>query len=482
MPWLMYVRSGNPFYLEQASANMRLLSDLNIIHYNDSSYTHREFHFRQKNIAGSTRHTNGFCPWGGDHALLAHLTCYNALMLAHYLTGDLRLREILVDKWQKTITTDRKNPEFAGATRLEPGRDNNTLGELIDLYQMTYHPALLVYIDDCLQKYLTNMYHWGQPLHNVLLFYKSEQAKKQLMDGVVDPKSEKWNLWYTHSPHENYGLASIFETDKNKSAEYAAKAFLNSGIYSWDSKANKLKNKENFDAFCEVPDFVLYMPRVMYVLAKTNIEDPTNWSWSQSLPGCPGATYCIVREEKDKNFNIIIRGEIGKKDSGGFPVKVIGPDKKTIIETIVDRPYMKLVVPQDGKTGEYVIILGLRDGKDDIYAPLTDLEKEVYYVNYWFQCTDTRYFTKPATDTNESFGIQPHVYSSYIISNKTKQLIASTEKGEKIEVEMPVEGIWIISKTRYTHIKQPLILSNDEQHWFLPESIKVVQFKTKWNW
>ncbi|MGC8805628.1 MAG: hypothetical protein ACP5QD_06835 [Candidatus Ratteibacteria bacterium] len=143
---------------------------------------------------------------------------------------------------------------------------------------------------------------------------------------------------------------------------------------------------------------------------------------------------------------------------------------------------MKLVVPQDGKTGEYVIILGLRDGKDDIYAPLTDLEKEVYYVNYWFQCTDTRYFTKPATDTNESFWIQPHVYSSYIISNKTKQLIASTEKGEKIEVEMPVEGIWIISKTRYTHIKQPLILSNDEQHWFLPESIKVVQFKTKWNW
>ncbi|MGC8805850.1 MAG: hypothetical protein ACP5QD_07960, partial [Candidatus Ratteibacteria bacterium] len=101
---------------------------------------------------------------------------------------------------------------------MEPGRDNNTLGELIDLYQMTYHPALLVYIDDCLQKYLTNMYHWGQPLHNVLLFYKSEQAKKQLLDGVVDPKSEKWNLWYTHSPHENYGLASIFETDKNKSA------------------------------------------------------------------------------------------------------------------------------------------------------------------------------------------------------------------------------------------------------------------------
>ncbi|MCM8764721.1 MAG: hypothetical protein NC830_05130, partial [Candidatus Omnitrophica bacterium] len=183
MPWLLYVRSGDPFYLEQARANTRLLSDLNIIHYDDPSCERRELHFNQKNIVGSTRHTNGFCPWGGDHGLLAHLTCYNALILAHYLTGDLWLKEIIVDQWQRTIVSDRKNPEFQGAIRLEPGRDNNNaLGELIDLYQMTYHPALLVYIDDCLKKFLTNMYHWGQPLHNVLLFYKSQQARKQLMD------------------------------------------------------------------------------------------------------------------------------------------------------------------------------------------------------------------------------------------------------------------------------------------------------------
>lgn len=482
MPWLMYVRSGDPFYLEQARANTRLLSDLNIIHYDDPSYNHRELHFHQKNIIGSTRHTNGFCPWGGDHAVLAHLTCYNALMLAHYLTGDLRLKEIIVNEWQNTIVSDRKNPEFPGATRLEPGRDNNnTLGELIDLYQMTYHPALLVYIDDCLKKFLSNMYHWGQPLHNVLLFYKNQQAKKQLLEGVIDPKSDKLNLWYTHSPHENYALAAIFETDKNKKVEYAAKSFFNSDIYSWNSKAEKLKNRENFGAFCSIPDFVLYMPRVIYALSMAKIEDPTNWSWSQSLPCCPGATYCIVKEEKDRDFNIIIRGEIGKKGGGGFPLTVMSPDKKTIIEEIVDKPYTTFSIPKDGKTGEYLIIVGARDGKDDIYAPLTDLEKEVYYVNYWFQCTETRYFTKPRTK-DETIGIQPHVYSAYIISNRTKEILASTEKGEKIEVQVPDEGIWIVSKTRYMHLKQPLVISNDEQHWFLPEILKDLQFKIKWNW
>jgi len=483
MPWLLYVRSGDPFYLQQGRANIRLISDLGIIHYDDPSYSHRELHFHQKRIIGSTRHTNGFCPWGGDHALMAHLTCYNALMLVYYLTGDLRIKEILIDEWQKTIVSDRKNPEFPGATRLEPGRDNNnTLGELIDLYQMTYHPALLIYIDDCLKKFLTDMYHWGQPLHNVLLYYKSEKALNQLFEGVIDPKSNKAGLWTTHSPHENYALASIFENDKDKKIEYAVKAFFNSDIYSWNSKADKLKNKESFGAFCAVPDFVLYIPRVIYALAQADIQDPTGWNYSQALPGCPGGTYCIVKEEKDRNFDIIIRGEIGKKDAGGFPLKVIDPEKKIIIDTTIEKAYTKLTVQQDGKTGEYVIVLGLRDGKDDLYMPLTDLEKEVYYVNYWWQSTETRFFTKPVSQNMKTIGIQPHVYSAYILSNKTKELIASTEKGEKLEVEIPPEGVWIIGKTRYMHLKQPLILSIDEKHWFLPESINDLQFKTKWNW
>ncbi|HOK56461.1 MAG TPA: hypothetical protein PKV21_00745 [bacterium] len=483
MPWLLYIRSGDPFYLTQGRANTRLLSDLNIIHYDDPNYNHKEFHFHQKRIIGSTRHTNGFCPWGGDHGLLAHLTCYNALIVAYYFTGDLRLKEVVVDEWQKTIVSNRSHPEFNGAIRLEPGRDpNNALGELIDLYQMTYHPALLIYIDDCLRKFLDNMYHWGEVLHNVLLFYKSERAKKQLLEGVSNPKSDKVNLWTTHAPHENYALASIFETDKEKSKEYAVKSFFSSNFYEWNGKGNKIKNKEPFGAFCSIPDFILYVPRVIYALSKSNIEDPTNWIYSQSLPGCPSGTYCIVKEETDRNFNIIIRGDIGKKESGGFPLKVIDPEKKVIIETLIDKSYTKLTVPKDGKTGEYLIILEVRDGKDDVYVPLTDLEKEVYYVNYWFQCTETKYFTKPKTEEKEIIGIKPHVYSVYIISNKTKEVIALTEKGEKIEIEMPSEGIWILGKTRYMHLKQPLILSNDEKHWFLPESIKEIQFKWKTTW
>ncbi|MCM8808716.1 MAG: hypothetical protein NC934_00890 [Candidatus Omnitrophica bacterium] len=483
MPWLLYLRSGDPFYLQQARANIRLLSDLNIIHYDDPNYTHKEFHFGQKRIIGSTRHTNGFCPWGGDHALLGHLTCYNGLITAYYLTGDLRLREIVVDEWQKTLVSDRKNPEFSSATRLEPGRDNNnSLGELIDLYQLTYHPALLIYIDDCLKKFLINMYHWGLPLHNVLLFYKSEKAKDLLLEGVIDPKSDKVNLWNTHSPHENYALASIFEIDKEKSKEYAVKSFFASDIFSWHSKGDKLKNKEPFHPFCSISDFILYLPRVIYALSKSDIQDPTNWTYSQSLPGCPQGTYCIVKEEKDKEFNIVIKGIVGKKSGKGFPLKVIGPDKKIIIDTLIEKPYTKLIVPKDGITGEYLIILEVRDGEDEIYVPLTDLEKEVYYVNYWFQTTETKFFTKPKTEEKEIMGIKPHVYSVYILSNKTKEIIASTEKGEKLEIEMPLEGIWIIGKTRYMHLKQSLILSNDEKSWFLPENIKDIQFKWKTMW
>ncbi|HRU06609.1 MAG TPA: hypothetical protein P5137_12645, partial [Candidatus Brocadiia bacterium] len=193
LPWMLYGRSGDPFYLTQGSSNIRLLTDVQVIHYDDPKYPHKEFHFGQKRLIGSTKHTNGFNTWGGDHAILAHLTCYNGMMLAYYLTGDLRVREVVVDEWQKTLLTRRDNPEFAGADR-STGRERdgardvtNAMGELMDLYQMTYRPELLAYIAPKLDFFLNLfMRHWGQPMHNTLLFYGSEQARKQLLDAVAD--------------------------------------------------------------------------------------------------------------------------------------------------------------------------------------------------------------------------------------------------------------------------------------------------------
>ena len=95
---------------------MRCLTDVGVIHYDDPAYPHEELHFHQKRLVGSTKHTNGFNTWGGDHAIGAHLTCYNGILLAYYLTGDRSYLDS-VEQWRGTVTNDCANPNYRPADR-----------------------------------------------------------------------------------------------------------------------------------------------------------------------------------------------------------------------------------------------------------------------------------------------------------------------------------------------------------------------------
>lgn len=487
LPWMLYARSGDPFYLMQGSANIRLLTDVQVVHYDDGRYGHREFHSGEGRLVGSTKHTNGFSTWGGDHAVLAHLTCYNGMLLAYYLTGDLRLREVVVDEWQKTLISDRRNPQFARADRTQnrDSRDSardvtNSLGELIDLYQLTYHPAVLAHMAPLMDAFLNKfMRPWGVPVLNVVLFYGSEQARRQILDGVeeyrqtggkpADPKS----FWYTHAPFENFAMAAIINPQSHAQVD----AWLSARVVSMRRKAAEIRKQvPSAAAFCSLPDLLVYLPRVMYTMARAGGSvSLSQLAASQAMPiedtSTAGWLRTIVRKDEAGPFALTLTGKVA---APGIPVKVYGPDNKPVLETTVPagtHSAFKITVPDAGK-GEYVIFIKARDTKEYLFVPLTTLP-EVYRVGYWSQhLDDSRFFIRAAGNAPESFAFKPHGGSAYIVTDDQREL-ASTEKGEMVRADVGPEGAWVLIGARYVMLDGPATLSVSPDRWFAPSPDKL---------
>jgi PcRGLX-like protein central beta sandwich domain len=489
MPWLLYARSGDPFYLTQGQANIRQLSDVQTIHYDDPSYPHKEYHFRQGRLVGSTKHTNGFNTWGGDHAILGHLTCYNGMMLAHYLTGDLRLREVVVDEWQKTVLTDRANPEYARANRSGPShyrrsgsRDvTNALGELIDLYQMTYRPEILALMAPAMDFFANqHMRVWGQPLQNVLLFHGNETVKKRVLDGVKEfrasngkPK-DKYTLWYTHARHAVFATASILDPKSKAHVD----AWLQADVLGRGVKAMEVRTQTpNALPFCTVPDFVLYMPRVLYAVANAGGKNSlSQLALSQPMPihslKLKGWMRVIVKEEVDQPIDITFTGAVKQ----AFSMRVYGPDNTRILESTVPAGQHSghvITLPKDEKVGEYVIFIKAYDNKAHLVAPLTKLP-EVYQTEYWSQHSTTRYFVRSHTDKPETLTVTSRIAKMRAYTGDMKTLLASTDKGGTIKFDVGPDGAWLSLRTRYVHTKTgELTLAVSPERWFAPSKEKM---------
>ncbi len=506
MPWMLYARSGDPFYLTQGAANIRILTDLQIVHYNDPAYTHREYYNGQARLPGAVKHTNGFNLWGGDHCVLGHPTCYNGVILAHYLTGDLRLREVLVEEWQKTLVSDRLNPEFAGAERsanppegINTAREkNNALGELLDLYQFTHHPAVLGYVPQRLDHFLNTFIRpWGMPQHNVILHYGSEQARRQIIEAVEermgpqeqfkDPK----RAWFTHSPHENYALALALKPERRDMTFAAYLAVRRGGPAARAFR----EQKPRAEAFCEVPDRVNFLPRVLYALA--NARSTLAMDDLDRLTRAPHqgkndrqGLRCIVREDKDQAFEITLYGVI---QPGGFPLTVFGPDNQPVVTAQVPGghqcPFV-ITVPKDGKTGEYVFFIRQPGHGSAPFLPFTRLPGEVYQTLTWSQSESASFFFRVPEGGARSFECTgpAHDFNRFALSRLNGEQIAESaftpelDKAGKptgrtlplLKADVPPEGAWLTAGDRATlYVRTPIIFSISPDRWFQPAPDKL---------
>jgi hypothetical protein len=433
------------------------------------------------------RHDNSLAPWGGDHAVLGHVTCFNSLILAYYLTGDLRLREVVVDEWQKTLVADRKNYQLKGRSvdlSDQLGRNNNNaLGEIIDLYQLTYHPALLARMKPLLEKYPKDMWFWGQVLHNVLLFRDSEELRKILADSL-DRTNVTPGFWTTHAAHELLALGMIYHPAKAQNYQERLTSVINSpDRQMW---AQNIYEQRKGVSLSGIPDFVLFLPRVMYAIALAGGRGGSaaiDTSVAQPLPAAdaPILARSIVREDKDEEFKISLFGKNTPKNKEDREIQVYNPNNQKIIQKRIPYGYhsaFEVTVPQDGLTGQYVIFLLSRTTEEGsgFYAPLTKLPGEVYCPlspAYGQISYPTHYFTRASNDALQKLTLRPYESPGFITNAKGDKVLASTDKGEALTTEVGREGAWIVFNSRYTYFKEPLILSLTPDRWFAPSADKL---------
>ncbi len=470
VPWLYYARSGDPFLLDNGSATIRQMSDTAIIHHADDRLVHREFHFGQRHLVGSTRHTNGMVAWGGDHAVIGHLTCYNGLMLAHYLTGDLRLREV-VDQWHRTITQDRLNPELERASRWGEGRDNNNgLGELIDLYQLTYDPALLAYIGPARDRFQKNMKIWGLPLQNVLNFSRDPAIHNQLIESArlraSNDRKDPYQLFTGHSHESQVSLASHYLGDARMATH--AMFMLPAGTYL--QRAESVYNQTpNAIAFCAIPDTLLHLPAFLKGIAGTMGSQQLN-HLAESQPMLMGyrGTRIVLNETTDGPLELQFIGAFKKP----VDVQIFGPDQQLLHrQDIPEGPSFKLTLPADGRTGQYVVLATFSEAQHQLVSPISNLPGEVYVVDAWSQLTPSRHFTRLGNAPDNLLEVRPHKARGDILSSDLGTSLASTTTGEELRATVGEQGVWVILNSRYASSpnKRPLILSVTPERFFVPD-------------
>ena len=474
VPWLYYARSGDPFMLRNGLATIRQMSDQAIIHHADDRLVHREFHFGQRHLVGSTRHTNGMVAWGGDHAVIGHLTCYNGLMLAHYLTGDLRLREV-VDEWHHTITQDRANPELPRASRWNEGRDNNNgLGELIDLYQLTYDPKLLAYSGPAQVRFRKVLRSWGLPFQNVLAFSRDPFVKQQLITFAQQRNAPAGSQPATKI--DGHGLTSLVSMASLylKDPQLATQAMFMFPAGPFLQQANQVYEQQPAAiAFCAIPDTLLYLPVFLRGIAENHNPDQLrDVTHAQAMPMGYSGSRIILREESDGPISLQFMGVFKKP----VELQVFGPDNQLINRQMIPEGVnYQLTLPADGQTGEYVLLMPLTEASHQLSVPVSSLPGEVYVAESWSQATPTRFFTRHANEPDGTLSIRPHKSKGNILNHDASKDLAFTTSGEVMIAPMDPQGVWLVLHSRYAHTsnKQPLILSISPAKYFTPDPSKL---------
>ena len=482
LPWLYYARSGNPAYLEMGLATIRHLSDLGIIHYDDPAYEHQEFFSRQKRLVGSTRHTNGFVLWGGDHAILAHLTSYGGLITAHYMTGDARLREVVVTEWQKTLLEDRLNPEWAKAARLHSGRDNNnSLGEMLDLYQLTYDPRLLALIQPCVEVMEKNMVRWSRELPTVLAFRRTPQIQAQLIEAVEahwkDYRTNLHNAIPWKKDPQRYALAAWLNPGKGyiKGAFFAGYEptllEMGGGFRQWEKPSPMA---------CAIPDSLLHLPLIMAAAVQEEKQaSPEKERLHWQMPYASGEeNRIIVREDKDGEITLNFPGKINSTQARA---RAFDPNGKLVLDApLPTGTGGRLVIPKDGVTGEYTILLRLSEMQDWIDLPMTSLPKEVYLGRQWHSAFyNVFYIGAPnAKDGTVEFGKGK---TAFFFKDRQGNILATHEFSQNdpdqtLKVPFPEGGLWFhssVGRFFYVPKEAPVVFSLSPESFFMPTALSL---------
>lgn len=132
VPWLLYVRSGDPKYLQAGIRNARHVLDLDFCHWSTPEF--EALPYPQGKLRGALNDYKGLVHWHSGNRLMDYNSMTDFALWYYHLSGDRWGLEVATE-WGEAVKAKFTSP-FGSRS------GTGTLSALIDLYQETHDQAL----------------------------------------------------------------------------------------------------------------------------------------------------------------------------------------------------------------------------------------------------------------------------------------------------------------------------------------------------
>lgn len=352
VPWLLYLRSGDPKYLRWARANSLHLADVDTCHYATPEFETHPVESSRKAVGGMCDY-KGIVHWhtgaGVDYNSMTDYLLYD-----YYLTGNRRAWDVLMEVGPYTVEHGVVVAERHGA---------GVLSALLDYYKATWDPrALLAFTQQ-----LPNMYHmaafqqqppsigWAPFLEPYIELSGDERARKFLLE-FADTVLKRGHHYYGDAR----ALATAYRLTGNRDYLIKGWAHLNAGprLYDWDG--DPLRGYVDWLPYSYITQQSLYLLGAM-----RSLEPMPRFEEIPYTGGGPTAPLRLPKEqsqtltllfpeESDTTFHV--GGRFFSYSDVDY--RWISPDGKVLREGTITRPAedtyrFEFDQPADAQTGTY---------------------------------------------------------------------------------------------------------------------------------
>ena len=391
-PWLLYLRSGDPFYFLHGKRNAMRCMDMGLCHHSRPETEKLPWGPGKKR--GALCDYKGLVPWHSGSRNPDYNSMTDYALYYTYLTGNERGRGAMDVWWEGT----RRFAVPPGSSRSNSG----TQTALIALYQDSWDRRMIPMIHTCYRHqlrgqnakwgYFNEWQNYAPWIERYWTFTGSEDAKRVLL---------KWadaflRGWGDQSCKWGCGInVPAYAYVASGDPKYAR--FLNAELWE-ESRSSLWAPGAPVDGMGRPSTSLAhyYMQRAlnaMEAVRRSGVTDgwrKSGWAIHPARDGKrKGEVWFYVLDEDDKPMRLFVFANLPERP---FDILALGPDRKVAWKTAITpkqlmvhggrraSPWGYLTLPPDGKKGVYEIII--RDPKRSIrwavVAPFRVSGKEVY--------------------------------------------------------------------------------------------------------
>ncbi|HRU05345.1 MAG TPA: hypothetical protein P5137_06175, partial [Candidatus Brocadiia bacterium] len=144
VPWVLYLRSGDPKYFYHGVRNARFLMDIGMCNYTTPELDKLEY--PKGKVLGGLNDYKGIVPWHSGSRLMDYNICMDFVLYYYYMTGDHRGLDIAT-MWGESV---KKKYSAPFGSRSAAG----TISSLVEVYKATWDPELKRIAQDLVNHFL----------------------------------------------------------------------------------------------------------------------------------------------------------------------------------------------------------------------------------------------------------------------------------------------------------------------------------------